>query len=244
MAPKPRSNIHTALPLSPLEQATHYCFSPLCLQGVSAAPLSHLCVVLGWRGDRVGRLLLRARRVASVACLALAPPPSISFEVARAGGVPKSKPGRTHKPNDTTQFIPTHDIFMQASVRQGWPRGCKEKATASLSASFLAAFPCLLPSKQTTTPTPCISHPPHTPHLRHQHTQYAEAMLAWNRRLLWKSSAASSPSFHPPSSTAQQQVLLVDGDLLREVLFFLGTDVAECRAALLVSHFWGAALER
>jgi len=51
-------------------------------------------------------------------------------------------------------------------------------------------------------------------------------------------------SFHPVALTAQQQVLEVDMDLLREVLACLGTDVAECHAALLVSHFWCVALER
>lgn len=47
-----------------------------------------------------------------------------------------------------------------------------------------------------------------------------------------------------PSLKAQQQVLEVDIDLLREVLACLGTDVAECHAALLVSCFWRMALER
>ena len=46
-----------------------------------------------------------------------------------------------------------------------------------------------------------------------------------------------------PSLTAQQQVLEVV-DLLREVLACLGTDVAKCHAALLVSRFWFVALDR
>jgi len=47
----------------------------------------------------------------------------------------------------------------------------------------------------------------------------------------------------PASLPAQQQVLETDKDLLRAVLSFLGADVAECHAALLVNKLWGAALE-
>ncbi len=48
----------------------------------------------------------------------------------------------------------------------------------------------------------------------------------------------------PASLTAQSQILETDKDLLRAVLSFLDTDVAECHAALLVNKNWGAALER
>lgn len=51
-------------------------------------------------------------------------------------------------------------------------------------------------------------------------------------------------STSPLPPTAQQQVLGVDIYLLQEVLSFVGADVAECHAALLVSHFWNDALEQ
>lgn len=43
---------------------------------------------------------------------------------------------------------------------------------------------------------------------------------------------------------AQQEVLKVNGDLLREVLDYLGTSIAECHTALLVNRFWGEAVDR
>ena len=43
---------------------------------------------------------------------------------------------------------------------------------------------------------------------------------------------------------AQQKVLEVNGDLLREVLDYLGTSIAECHAALLVKRKWGEAVDR
>jgi hypothetical protein len=46
------------------------------------------------------------------------------------------------------------------------------------------------------------------------------------------------------SLSAQQRVLEVDSDLLREAFLFLGNDVGECHAALLVSKIWNEALER
>jgi hypothetical protein len=44
------------------------------------------------------------------------------------------------------------------------------------------------------------------------------------------------------SLLAKQQIL--ETDLLQEVLAYLGPDVAECHAALLVNHAWCEALER
>lgn len=67
-------------------------------------------------------------------------------------------------------------------------------------------------------------------------------MFAWARRLMRKTGAAPISSSHPASLTAQQQVIEVDGDLLREVLLFFGTDDSECHAALLVNRFWTKAL--
>lgn len=43
---------------------------------------------------------------------------------------------------------------------------------------------------------------------------------------------------------AQQKVLEVNGDLLREVLDNLGTSIAECHAVLLVDRKWGEAVHR
>ena len=69
-------------------------------------------------------------------------------------------------------------------------------------------------------------------------------MLAWARRLVRKTNSATVSSFHPAILTAQQQVLEVDMHLLRESLLFLGADIAECRATLLVNRFWNKTLER
>jgi hypothetical protein len=69
-------------------------------------------------------------------------------------------------------------------------------------------------------------------------------MLAWVRRLIRKTSTAPISSFHTSSLVAKQQILEVDANLLREVLLFLGTDIADCHAALMVNHFWGEVLAR
>lgn len=52
----------------------------------------------------------------------------------------------------------------------------------------------------------------------------------------------SSPSPRPSSLPAKQQVL--ETDLLLEVFAYLGPDVADCHAALLVNRAWCEALER
>lgn len=58
-----------------------------------------------------------------------------------------------------------------------------------------------------------------------------------------RSAVKATLSSRPSPPTAQQQVLF-DMNLLGEVLGHLGADVAECRAALLVSRAWGLAFEQ